>query len=62
MLKNGATSLSVIFDIPTVQMYDSDDPIDSIKDYERTVVYPDGEDIWLVQVQYWKLSRIVLMD
>ena len=27
MLKNGATGLSVIFDIPTVQMYDSDDPI-----------------------------------
>ena len=27
MLKNGATGLSVIFDIPTVQMYDSDDPV-----------------------------------
>jgi len=27
MIKNGATGLSVIFDIPTVQMYDSDDPI-----------------------------------
>ncbi|MCL4378599.1 MAG: methylmalonyl-CoA mutase family protein, partial [Actinobacteria bacterium] len=27
MLANGATGLSVIFDIPTVQMYDSDDPI-----------------------------------
>jgi methylmalonyl-CoA mutase, N-terminal domain len=27
MLKNGATGLSVIFDIPTVQMYDSDDSI-----------------------------------
>lgn len=27
MLKNGATGLSVIFDLPTVQMYDSDDPV-----------------------------------
>ncbi len=27
MLKNGATGLSVIFDLPTTQMYDSDDPI-----------------------------------
>lgn len=27
MLDNGATGLSVIFDLPTTQMYDSDDPI-----------------------------------
>lgn len=27
MLANGATGLSVIFDIPTVQMYDSDNPV-----------------------------------
>lgn len=27
MLDSGATGLSVIFDLPTVQMYDSDDPI-----------------------------------
>ena len=29
MLDNGATGLSVIFDLPTTQMYDSDDPISS---------------------------------
>lgn len=46
MLDNGATGLSVIFDLPTTQMYDSDDPIsagqvgtsgvaiDSIRDME----------------------------
>jgi len=27
MMNNGATGLSVIFDLPTIQMYDSDDPI-----------------------------------
>ncbi|MEE8324185.1 MAG: methylmalonyl-CoA mutase family protein, partial [Candidatus Humimicrobiaceae bacterium] len=27
MMDNGATGLSVIFDLPTTQMYDSDDPI-----------------------------------
>lgn len=29
MIKSGATGLSVIFDLPTVQMYDSDDPLSS---------------------------------
>jgi len=27
MLKHGATGISVIFDLPMTQMYDSDDPV-----------------------------------
>jgi methylmalonyl-CoA mutase, N-terminal domain len=27
MLAHGGTGISVIFDLPTIQMYDSDDPI-----------------------------------
>lgn len=47
MLDNGATGISIVFDIPTIQMYDSDDPmsqgqvgmsgvcIDSIEDMDE---------------------------
>ncbi len=50
MLDHGATGLNILFDIPTIQMYDSDDPmsegqvgmsgvcVDSVEDKEKLAV------------------------
>ena len=72
MLKNGATGLSVIFDIPTVQMYDSDDPkskgqvgtsgvaIDSSYDMEILFADIPLEDVTISIVTHYPSNTAIL--
>jgi len=72
MLDNGATGLNILFDLPTIQMYDSDDPlargqvgmsgvaIDSVED--MTLLFKDIpiEDITISIVTHYPSNTAIL--
>jgi len=59
LLENGATGLSLLFDIPTIQMYDSDDPF-SAGQVGMSGVCVDSVDDWHLLFKDIALDEITL--
>ena len=74
MLEHGATGLSIIFDFPTIQMYDSDDPlslghvgfsgvcVDSIEDMKILFKDIDIENISISIVTHYPSNTAILFS
>lgn len=74
LLDNGATGLSVLFDFPTIQMYDSDDPIsvghvglsgvcvDSVEDMKALFADIDLDKISISIVTHYPTNTAILLS
>ncbi len=74
MLKHGATGLNILFDIPTIQMYDSDDPmaagqvgmsgvcVDSVEDMELIFKDIPLDEITISIVSHYPSNTAILFS